>query len=251
MTRSLAVSILVGGLLFAGAAPSYADTITFDNSSLHQGGTMTIGSTITYTQAVIDAVAHTTPPGGGFAISGSCGMGTPIFGCLTLQTGAFIGPDTTSTANDYIYSGIGSSITIVGGISGLGLGNTTTLFTTSFDPNSNIVLQFDDICQTNPTQCTGSLTGTLTLGTLNPLLAAALGVSPNTLGGNDQNFFVNFTGISLPLSGPPSGTAGGNTNAIQVITPSAQNIVPEPSTLILFGTGLVFAAKLARKRLRG
>ena len=46
MTRSLAVSILACGLLCANATPSSADTRTFNNSALHPGGTMTVGTTV-------------------------------------------------------------------------------------------------------------------------------------------------------------------------------------------------------------
>jgi hypothetical protein len=248
MTRRLAVSLLVGGLMCATPALSYADTITFDNSALHPGGTMTIGSTVTLTQAVIDAVARALPFAG-FQITGACDGG---FGCLTVTTGTFVGPNTSTASNDYIYSGVGSSITITGSIAALGLNN-VALFVSAFDPTSNVVLLFEDVCVTSPTQCIGSLTGTLTQGLINPVLAAALGVNPNSLGGNDQNLFMQFQGLSLPTGAAPSGTAMGNTNQLQVITPAAsgqQNAVPEPGTLILFGTGLVMTARFARRRLR-
>jgi hypothetical protein len=249
MKSPLAASLLVCGLLFAAPALSSADTITFNNSALHPGGTMTIGSTVNLTTAVIDAVARSLPTAG-YTITGTCDGG---FGCLTVSTGQFVGPDTSTTINDYIYSGVGSTITITGGIASLGLANNTVLFVASFDPVSNVTLVFDDVCISAPTQCVGSLNGTLTQGLINPILAAALNVNPNSLGGSDQNLFMQFLGLSLPTSGAPSGTALGNTNQIQVVTPpsgSQQSVVPEPGTLILFGTGLVMAARLARRKLR-
>ena len=151
--------------------------------------------------------------------------------------------------------GNGSSITVVGGIASQGIPNGTALFTGLFDPNANVILTFDDVCVTQPLQCTGALSGTLAPGTLNATLAAALGVSPATLGGNDQNLFIKFSGISIPVAGGPTwptGNALGNTNQLQVITPAATvnplGPVPEPGTLVLLGSGLLFAAKFARRR---
>ena len=248
MTRPLAVSLLVCGLLCATPALSSADTITFNNSSLHPGGTVTLGSTVSYQTAVIDAVARFAPLAG-FNITGNCGpTGQTVYGCLTVTTGTFAGVDSSSAANDYLYSGANSTVTITGGIAALGLANNTVLFTASFDPTMNVILQFEDICVSAPTQCIGSLTGTLSPGFINPVLAAALFVNPNSLGGNDQNLFMTFSGLSLPSSGAPTGSALGNTNQIQVVTPGSAPLVPEPGTLVLFGTGLVLVARFARRR---
>jgi len=253
MKKSL-VSVLLSAaiLLTAGAARSWADTITFNNSSAHPDGTISIGNTVTLTSGVTDGVARILPLGF-FPITGTCGpLGDTNYGCLNLSTGAFVGPNTaTAGVNDYSYLG-GGFITVTGGISSLGLANGTVLWTGSFDATSNVLLQFDEICQTQPTQCTGSLTGTLAPGTFNSVLATALGVLPTSLGGNDQNLFVQFNGISLPASGFPTGTAMGNTSQLQIITPGVQinptAPVPESGSLILVGLGLVAGANYLRRR---
>src|SRR5215211_948907 len=96
---SLRVSIAVAFLLTVGAARSAADTITFNNSSLHPDGVLTIGNTVSLSFGVIDAVARIAPLAG-FNVSGSCGpTGQVIYGCLTLTTGTFVGPVTTTAAN--------------------------------------------------------------------------------------------------------------------------------------------------------
>jgi len=241
------ISVLLSGaiLLTAGAARGWADTITFNNSSTHPDGTVTVGNTITLSNGIIDSVARVLPLAG-FTITGNCtAQGGGSFGCLNFTSGTFVGPDTSTTANDYTYNG-GTAITITGAIAALGLGPNTVLWTGTFDPAANIILQFDNVCQTLPTQCTGSVTGTLGAGTLNTALATALNVSTTTAGGNDQSLFFGFSGISLPVSGFPTGTAFGNTNQLQVVTPGVA-AVPESGSLILVGLGLVVGAKYLRR----
>ena len=251
-TKRLSVSVLVclGTILTLGVGRAYADTVTFNNSASHPGGLVTVGNTVTLANGAIDDVARINPLVAG-AITGTCGpSGGATFGCIQVTTGAFVGPITTTGSNDYAYMGAGSSLTVVGGIPSLGIPAGTALFTGLFDPNSNVVLQFDDTCQSAPTQCTGSITGTLAPGLLNSVLAAAFGVSPNTLGGNDQNLFVNFTGVSFPTSGFPTGSGPGNTNQLQVVTPAVA-AVPEPTSMLLLGSGLLFTVRLVRRRSHG
>jgi hypothetical protein len=243
MRHLLRLSFALAILLTVGAANSAADTITFDNSSLHPDGSFTIGSTVSLSNGVIDAVARILPVGG-FAITGSC---DGSFGCLNLTTGAFVGSLPATTANDYAYAG-GGSVTVTGGIASLGLPNSTVLYTGSFDAGTNVVLTFDDDCVSTPAQCTGGLAGTFSIGFINPVLAAALGVNPNSMSGNGQSLFVGFSGISMPASGlPPSGTAEGNTNQLQVVTPAVTTTVPEPGSMFLLGSGLLMLARFVRR----
>jgi hypothetical protein len=247
MKRSLIrLALAACFLLTVGIAPSAADTVTFDNSSIHPGGTFTIGSTVAITGGVIDAVARVAPILG-YPITGTCTGG---FGCINVTTGGFVGPVTTTTANDYAYMGNGSTISVIGGIGSLSLPNNTLLWSGSFDANANVILQFDDVCQTNPSQCTGSLTGTLNGGTFNPILATALGIPAHSIGGNDQTLFFAFSGISLPADSlPPSGTASVNTTQLEVIT-APTTAVPEPGSLMLLGSGLFLFARVVRTRMK-
>ena len=248
MKHLLRLSFALAILLTIGATNSAADTITFNNSSLHPDGTFTIGNTVSLNNGVIDTVARILPTAG-FNITGPCGQApTNTFGCLNLSTGAFVGPITTTTANDYAYMGTGSTITVTGAIAALSLPANTVLWSGSFDANNNVILQFDDDCISTPMQCTGSLTGTIALGTINPILAAALGVNPNSTGGNEQSLFVGFQGISMPAPGAaPSGTATGNTNQLQVVTPAVTTTVPEPGSMFLLGSGLLMLARFVRR----
>ncbi len=163
LLRALAVPMA----LIAGSTAAHAETITFANNAGQSGGTFTIGNTVQISEGRISAVAVT--PGPGSSVTGLCGS----LGCLELVTGAYIGPDGSTGANDYIYSGAGSSITITGNVTGAGA--TGVLYSGSYDASTNIRLTFDNECFSGT--CFGSLGGTLDGGTLNSVLASFFGIS--------------------------------------------------------------------------
>src|SRR5437762_13767241 len=112
MRRLLLPSLMAATLLVtAGAASSFADTVTFNNSALHPDGTVTVGNTISFPDGVIDTVARVLPTAGFTPLTGTSLGG---FASLSFTSGAFIGPDaSTPGVNDYDYTG-GGSITIRG-----------------------------------------------------------------------------------------------------------------------------------------
>jgi hypothetical protein len=227
-----------------------ATSITLANTAGQWGGDITVGSTVTIgdgsgtataDDGVISAVAAF--PTGFSTISGVCGLSGTL-GCLELSTGTFIGADATTVGvNDYLYSGTGSYIRIYGDATADSGNSTRLLYSGAFDSSSNIKLTFDNNCPGE--NCSGSLTGTVDNGLLDPVLAAYLGVFATTDGGNATTLFLTFAGVSFPTGGPPTGTALDNTNSIQTFD---VNQVPEPASLLLFSAGILGLAQVARRR---
>jgi hypothetical protein len=248
--KKLLVALAVPIMVAVVGSAAQAATITFSSLGSSQGGTITVGGNVTI--GTIDNAATATVDGriqevavsGGLsaAITGLCGT----FGCLELQTGAFIGEDlTTPGVLDYIYSGTGSSIKIFGNVEAAGISGNVLLYSGAYDPNFNLVLLFDDNCGAGPTaaaECSGSLTGTVNDGALNATLAAFLGVDSSLTGGNITDLFFGYRGT---ITGTPSGSATVNTNSLQTFTVP----IPEPGSMLLLGTGLLGFARAARRRM--
>lgn len=215
--NAVAVLGLMALALVIGVSPAKADTtIDFGTGLSSPGGTVTLYSD------------------GSFS-----GSGVPI-GVLNV-TGAPSNNGTyaiTSGALSFATGGLSgaSAIQIVGCISGLaGLGS-----------NCSQVLLSGTISSFSAQTLGGQIRGMSGTGpdNKNATLLTDLGIAPGT----PFTFFgFSLTSNSLGTSNPAAGkTTSSTSNSTDILNTT----VPEPGTLVLFGTGLLSLAGLVRRKLR-
>lgn len=211
---ALAIGVLA---LTMSAVPARADAIDFN----YLNGTITTGAGGVVTGTVNSTVTVSR-------------NGTTVLCCYTIPatftftTGTFIGGNGTTTT-PYMWNAGGSiTVTTTGGmVNGVSLAS-STLFSGAFaGPETAVV---------NGT--TAGLNGMFVLGNINSALAAALNMPTGAYSGIMQN---NLS-ITSFVNGVPA-TASLASGDLTV-TPT-----PEPGTLILFGSGLLGIAGIARRYL--
>lgn len=194
-----------------------------NNPAFNSGGSAlftSAGGSIT--NAAIDQVVNLNTFLGG-QLNGTCGAsGTAA--CLSITTGSLI--SSTSTQRTYAPG----TLSIFGMF---GINPSATLFATTFA--SNVVVQM------NMPSRTGTVQGTLSPGTLDPVLAAFLGVMNSTVGGTNNNSIFR---LAVNLT---NGNVGGtiSTSAVQA---DALSTVPEPGSMMLLGTGLLSLGAYVKRR---
>ena len=211
-------SVLALAVFALGAGSANATVIDFNNGVGGAGGILNIGANITGSGIFIDSVTITGAPvnNGVFDVEGAGVCADAVGGCGLLSFDKNL-----------------NTITLVGSIPALGILSAVNLL--SGDLSGGVVIDAN-----SPTVGAIHATGN---DTKSRELLLAIGMDPATQ--------FNFFGFSLGFSNQGSPYTVDSTdiqNTSSGIGSSGQNLVPEPGSLVLFGTGLMGAATRLRRR---
>jgi len=212
-------AILAAAVFALGAGSANATVIDFNTGFGGPGGTLVInGTNITGSGIFIDAVSISGAPvnNGVFDVEGAGICGDAVGGCGLLSFDKNL-----------------NTITLVGSIPALGILAPVNLLTG--DLSGGVVIDAN-------TDKVGAIHATGNDTKARELLLA-IGMDPATQ--------FNFFGFSLGFSTQGSPYTVDSTdiqNTSGGIGSSGQNLVPEPGSLVLFGTGLFGAATRLRRR---
>ena len=212
MNRLVKLAILAGLVFALSALPAFADTYQI---SVHSSGILTGTQTLAFSlSSGGDAPGNNSATIYGF----SWGDGS----------GPDIGTDSCNGDTGNCSGNLSSSVTL-----GEDATSMTALFTEQFDP---IYFSFYvDLTNNAPTD--GITPAIFSMYLCSADLSTCYSDNPD---GSGSLLEVNLTGA--PLSFDMSGAAAAGIDA--------PNIVPEPASLVLFGSGLLGLTGIARKRIR-